>query len=143
VTGTTGKGAALACVRLEGVAQPATVVADTTGEAAALASVPSVGVGSATVLGSTTVEGAALASVRFVGVAKPATVVEGMTSKGAALASVRSFGVASASHCGGGHESPGRCSGFCSLVRHGLSQPLCWRARKLMALLWLLYSRSA
>jgi hypothetical protein len=34
----------------------------------------------------------------------------------------------------------GCCSRIFSLVRRGLSQPLCWRTRKLRALLWPLFA---
>jgi hypothetical protein len=70
-------------------------------------------------------------------------VVAGTTREGAALASVRSLGVFSACHCGGGHDRCGRCSGHHSLSRRGLSLPLWWRARQLIALLWSLFARSA
>jgi hypothetical protein len=94
-------------------AQPATVEAGTTGEGAAQATVTSVGVGSANHwVGGTKGECAALASVRLVGVAQQDTLVAGTTGEGAALAYVRLVGVGPATHCGGGHESSGRCSGL-------------------------------
>jgi hypothetical protein len=63
-------------------------------------------------------------------------VVAGTTVEGASLGSVRLFCVGSASHSGGGHDWLGHCSGLFSLVRRGLSQPLCWRTRQVRALLW-------
>jgi hypothetical protein len=71
------------------------------------------------------------------------TVVAGTKCEGAALASVRLFGIDSASHCSGGHDRCGRCSGLCSLVRRGLSQPLWWRSQQVRALLWPVFARSA
>jgi hypothetical protein len=75
--------------------------------------------------------------------ARPDTVVAGTTGKGASLACVGSVGVGSASDCGGEHGRWGRGSGFCSIGRLGLKQPLCWLARQVGALLWLLLARSA
>jgi hypothetical protein len=68
VAGTTGDSAALACVRLVGVAQPATLVAGTTGALL----LPLIGLSmwaqTATVVADTTGEGAALTSVSSVDV---------------------------------------------------------------------------
>jgi hypothetical protein len=72
-----------------------------------------------------------------------ATVVADTTGEGAALASVRLVGVGPASHCGGGHNRRGRCSGLCSLRKHGFKQAPWWRARQVRALLWPLFPRSA
>ena len=57
----------------------------------------------------------------------------------AALDSVRSVGVGSASHCGGGHDRGRRCSGFCSIGRRGLSQPLIPFAIEAMTMIQLLF----
>jgi hypothetical protein len=105
-------------VRLVGLAQPATVVAGTTSEGAALTSVPWVSVGSAN-------DCASVRKCEFV-----------------ALASDRSFGVGAASHCGGGHDRRGRCSGLCTLGRGWLSQLLWWRSQQVRALLWPVIPRS-
>jgi hypothetical protein len=75
--------------------------------------------------------------------AQASTMVACTTGEGAALASVSLFGVGSDSHCGGGHGSCGRCSGLCSLSRHGFSQPLWWRTRQVRSLLWPLFASSA
>jgi hypothetical protein len=75
--------------------------------------------------------------------AQPANVVADTTGEGAALASVCLFGVVPDKYCDFGHDKSRRCSGFCSLGRRGLSQPLRWRARHVRALLWPLFSRSA
>jgi hypothetical protein len=53
-----------------------------------------------------------------------ATVVAGATIEGVAVASVRRVGLGSPSHCVGGHESIGRCSGLSKLGRRGLGQTL-------------------
>jgi hypothetical protein len=70
-------------------------------------------------------------------------VVAVSTGEGAALVSDLSADVGSASHCGGWHESLGHSSGLCSLNRIGLCQPLWWRERQVMALIWHLFYRSA
>jgi hypothetical protein len=75
--------------------------------------------------------------------AQPAIVVAGMKFEGAAMDSVLFVGVVSASHCGGGHDRWGRCSGLCLLGRRGFSQPLWWRAWQLRTLPWPLFARSA
>ena len=75
--------------------------------------------------------------------AQAATVVAGTTGEGAALASFLLFGVVSASHCGGGLDRLGRCSGLCLNYRRWLRQPLWLRARKDRALLLPLFARSA
>jgi hypothetical protein len=69
--------------------------------------------------------------------------VAGTTGEGAALASVLSVCVGSASHCGGGHDRLRLGCVLFSLGRSGLSHPLCWRARLLRTLLWLLIACSA
>ena len=46
--------------------------------------------------------------------AQPPTVVAGTTVQGAALDSFGLVGVGSASHCDGGHDWLGHCSGICS-----------------------------
>ena len=56
--------------------------------------------------------------------------------------SVRPFGEGSASRCGGGHDCLGYSSGLSSLGRRGVSQPLWWRVRQVMAPQWTLLSRS-
>jgi hypothetical protein len=75
--------------------------------------------------------------------AHPGSVEAGTTWEGGALASLRSVGVCSASHCGGGHVSGMRRSSLCSIGRRGLSQPLCWLARQVRALLWALFAWSS
>jgi hypothetical protein len=75
--------------------------------------------------------------------AQHANVVVGKTDHCAALASLRLVGVGPASHCGGGHDRSGRCSGLCSLGRHGLRQPLWWRTLQVRALLRPLFALSA
>jgi hypothetical protein len=127
--------------------QPATVVANTKGEGDALASVRLVGVGSASHCGGEREkwdrcyglysldrrghsqplwwqarQARALFWPLFARTAwsHPATVVADTTGEGAALASVRFVGVGPGSHCGGGHDKWGRCSGLCSVGRHGL-----------------------
>jgi hypothetical protein len=72
-----------------------------------------------------------------------ATVVADRRGEGAALASILSAGVSSASHYGGGHETGECCSVLWSLGRRGPSQPLRWRTRQVMALMWPLFSLSA
>jgi hypothetical protein len=124
--------------------QAATVVASTTGKGAALASVRLVGMGSATtVVAGPTGESAALASVRLVGMGSASNRGGGSTGEGAALASVRLVGVGSASHLVGMHDRRERCSGLCSLGRHGLSQPLWRHGRHVRTLLWPLFAWSA
>jgi hypothetical protein len=56
--------------------------------------------------------------------AQPATVVAYKTFHCAALAPVRSVGVGSSSHCGGGHNRLGRCSGISWLGLGRISQRL-------------------
>ena len=68
MVGTTGEGAAVACVPLSAWAQPARVAAETTVEGAALTSDRLYGVGSVTELAGRTSEGSAPASVISVGV---------------------------------------------------------------------------
>jgi hypothetical protein len=63
-------------------------------------------------------------------------VVAGTTGEGACLASFRFVGVCAANHCVGGQDRTGRSSCLCSLVRRGLSHPLCWRSLQFKALLW-------
>jgi hypothetical protein len=53
-----------------------------------------------------------------------ATVLAGTTGEGAGLISSRLVVVDSDSHCGGGHDRLGSCSGLCSLGRRGLNQPM-------------------
>jgi hypothetical protein len=67
--------------------------------------------------------------------AQLATVVAGATGEGAAMDSDLMVCVVSASHCGGMHDSRGRCTDLCSLGRRVLSQPLCCRERLVRALL--------
>jgi hypothetical protein len=151
-------------------AQPATVEAGMTGEGAALACVYSVSVGSANHCGGgpdSWGRCSGLCSLGRRGLktalwwrawqvrallwpvfarsawAQLTTVVAGPTGEGAALASVRSLAVGSTSHCCGGQEMWGRFSGLCSLGRHGLRQPLWWRARQVRTLLWPLIAWSA
>jgi hypothetical protein len=70
------------------------------------------------------------------------SVLAGTTCEVAALASVRVVGVRSASHCGGGHDRGGRCSGLFSIGGRELRQPRCWRARQVRTLIWPLFDRS-
>ena len=69
---------------------------------------------------------------------QPATVVADMTIEGTTLTSNSSFG----NHCCGGHVSCGGRLGLSSIGRSGHTQPLCWRARQVMALLYPLFERS-
>ena len=72
-----------------------------------------------------------------------ASVMAGVTCEVAALASDRSAGVGLRSHCRGGHDSCGRCSGLGSLRRLGIRDALLWRARQVRALIWFLIAWSA
>jgi hypothetical protein len=102
-------------------------MAETTDDGAALASVRLVGVAqSATLVAGTTFECAALASFRLFDVGSDSHCGGGTTCEGASLASVRLLGVGSSSQCGGRHNRCGRFSGLCSIVRRGLSQQLWW-----------------
>ena len=87
------------------LAQPDSVVAGTTGVGAALASVRLDGVGSQP-LSWCARQVRTLISLLFYRWAwvETATVVAGKNDEGAALASVRLVGVGSASHCGGGQD---------------------------------------
>jgi hypothetical protein len=66
-------------------------------------------------------------------------VVADTTCEVAALASVLSVGMVADSHCVGGHDKWGRFFGLCSLGRCSIRQPLCSRARNVMALFWHLF----
>ena len=70
------------------------------------------------------------------------TAVACTTAEGADLASIRSFSVGSVSHCGCACECLGHSSGYCSLGRRCVSQPLWCRARQVRALLWPLFEGS-
>ena len=72
---------------------------------------------------------------------QPGTDLVDTTAEGAVLASVRSVDVGSGSHCSDGNDCIGHCSGLCSLGLRGVSQPLWWRARQVMAILWHLNAR--
>jgi hypothetical protein len=69
--------------------------------------------------------------------------VAGTTVEGAYLDTDRFFGVGSGSHCVGGHDSSGPCSGLGSLVRRGPSQLLCWRLGQVRVVIWPLLALSA
>jgi hypothetical protein len=103
----------------------------------------SAGAQTGSVLAGTTGEGAALTSVRSVGVGSASPCGGGATGEGASLASVHSVGGGSGRHCGGVYDWCGRCSGLFWIVRRGLSLPLWWRARQVMALMWPLFFWSA
>jgi hypothetical protein len=60
-------------------------------------------------------------------------VLASTTVEVAALDSVRLVGLGSASHCGGGHDSSGRCSRLCLLRRRDLSQQMWWGAGQVRA----------
>jgi hypothetical protein len=75
--------------------------------------------------------------------APPDTVVVSTSYEGAFLAVDRLVGVGTARHCGGGHDSWERSSGFYKLSRNWVIQPLCWRARQVRALVWHLFSLSS
>jgi hypothetical protein len=70
-------------------------------------------------------------------------VVAGTTGEFADLASARSANVGPSIYCGGGHDKGERYLSLCSHSRHGLSQPLWWRAQQVMALRWTLFAWSA
>ena len=94
-------------------------------------------------LAGTTDKSATLVSVRWVGVAQPDTVVAGTTGEGAAQSSFCLVGEGSFSHCDGRHNRRGRCSGLCLISWRQFRQPL-WRpGRKVRALLYALFDRSA
>jgi hypothetical protein len=95
------------------------------------------------VVAGTIGEGAVLASVHSVGVGSVSHCGAGKTCELAALATVLLDGVVSASHYFGGQDMLGSFSGFCSIGRRGISQPLWWRARQVRALLCSLFASSA
>jgi hypothetical protein len=64
-----------------------------------------------------------------------ATVVAGTAVEGTGLDCVRLNSVGTATHCVGGNDCLGHCSGLCSLGRRGVSQPMWWRARLMRALI--------
>jgi hypothetical protein len=68
------------------------------------------------------------------GWAQSVPVVAGTSVEGAALATVRSVDVGSDSHCDGGHDMYGRCSGLFSLGLRWINQEVCWRTLQLRAL---------
>jgi hypothetical protein len=75
--------------------------------------------------------------------ALPDAVVVSTSYEGAVLAVDSLVDVGTARHCGGGHDSWERCSGFYTFSRSWVSQALWWRARQVRALVWQLFTLSS
>ena len=75
--------------------------------------------------------------------AQTSTEVVGTTGETGYQVSDRLVCLDLASHYVGGHDSQGRCSYLCCLVRLGVSLPLFWRTLQVRSLLWPLFACSA